>query len=191
MLADPVQIKLSWKDPITGELQEPVLEVPIAFGRELNEMPASLGDKTVSRVVLNSKKVSRFHALITCDNQQLSIADRSANGTFVQKRQLYQTSIPLNDRDTIRLGPYKITITLMSDYDPEDTEINTSLTTSSLASPSAFWQQPWVTVTMGTILVLLMGAGAWVLASNLLEKYRPQAPQTPSPTSQNSPVRQI
>ncbi|MGK7904544.1 MAG: FHA domain-containing protein [Hormoscilla sp.] len=191
MLADPVQIKLSWKDPITGELQEPVLEVPIAFGRELNEMPASLGDKTVQRVVLNSKKVSRFHALITCDHQQLSIADRSANGTFVQKQQLYQTRMPLNDRDTIRLGPYKITITLMSDYDPEDTEVNTSLTTSSLASVSAFWQQPWVTVTMGTILVLLMGAGAWVLASNLLEKYGPQAPQTPSPTSQNHPIRKI
>lgn len=190
MLADPVQIKLSWKDPITGELQEPVLEVPIAFGRELNEMPASLGDKTVSRVVLNSKKVSRFHALITCDNQQLSIADRSANGTFVQKQQLHQATIPLNDRDNIRLGPYKITITLMSEYDAEDTEINTSLTTSSLASASAFWQQPWVTVTMGTILVLLMGAGAWVLASNLLEKYRP-APQAPSPTSQNPPVRKI
>ncbi len=63
--------------------------------------------------MLASKQISRFHALITETGGQLAIADHSSNGTFVNGQRI-QGSQPLTSGDTVRIGPYEITITVPS-----------------------------------------------------------------------------
>ena len=105
-----MEIQLSWEDP-SGELSEQRLSVPIAFGREASQLPPSIGEQQVSPIVLASKQISRFHALITETNGQLAIADHSSNGTFVNGQRIQDTQ-PLTSGDTVRIGPYEITITV-------------------------------------------------------------------------------
>lgn len=107
-----MEIQLSWEDP-SGELTEQRLSVPIAFGREGSQLPPAIGSQQVSPIVLASKQISRFHALITETNGQLAIADHSSNGTFVNGQRI-QGSQPLTSGDTVRIGPYEITITVPS-----------------------------------------------------------------------------
>lgn len=64
----PLRIQLSWDDPATGDKREPVFAVPIALGREFSQMPTQLQGHPVSRMVLNSLEISRFHVLIDQDS---------------------------------------------------------------------------------------------------------------------------
>lgn len=107
-----MEIQLSWEDP-SGELTEQRLSVPIAFGREGSQLPSRIGEQQVSPIVLASKQISRFHASITETGGQLAIADHSSNGTFVNGQRIQGTQ-PLTSGDTVRIGPYEITITVPS-----------------------------------------------------------------------------
>ena len=109
-----MEIQLSWEDPTSGELFEPRLSAPIAFGREANQIPPIINGEQVSPIILASKQISRFHALITANNGQLTIEDRSANGTLINGLRLTQSSQTLNSGDTIKLGAYEITVTIES-----------------------------------------------------------------------------
>src|SRR5919199_4334063 len=94
MNSAPLQIQLSWDDPATGDRREPKLLCPIALGRDFNQMPTQIQGRPVSRMVLNSVEVSRFHALIDQDSSGLVAIDQnSRNGTFVNG-----TRIGANDR---------------------------------------------------------------------------------------------
>ncbi|MBW4670829.1 MAG: FHA domain-containing protein [Cyanomargarita calcarea GSE-NOS-MK-12-04C] len=105
-----IQIQLSWEDPATGERREPRLNVPIAFGREFARMPPELRGQPVARMLLNSTEVSRFHALIDCEQDQIVVVDQgSVNGVSVNGQQL--TRSVLNSGDTLKIGPYIITLT--------------------------------------------------------------------------------
>ncbi|ABA20445.1 FHA domain protein [Trichormus variabilis ATCC 29413] len=105
------QIQLSWEDPITGERREPKLDVPIAFGREFARLPAELDGKRVSRMLLNSDQISRYHALIIWENNQLIVIDQgSVNGTFINGQQ--QKRSVLTSGDTLQIGPYIMMVTL-------------------------------------------------------------------------------
>jgi pSer/pThr/pTyr-binding forkhead associated (FHA) protein len=105
-----IQIQLSWEDPATGERREPRLNVPIAFGREFARMPAELRGQSVARMLLNSTEVSRFHALIDWEQDQLVVVDQgSVNGVSVNGQQL--TRSILNSGDILKIGPYAITLT--------------------------------------------------------------------------------
>ncbi|MGB5967430.1 MAG: FHA domain-containing protein [Spirulinaceae cyanobacterium] len=111
MISSPLQIKLSWADPATGELREPVLQLPIALGREFPRMPANFGNQRVSRLVLNSFEVSRYHILLAWENGGLVVKDqKSRNGIFVNGQPQKQAT--LANGDTIQVGPYEITIIL-------------------------------------------------------------------------------
>lgn len=109
-----MQIQLSWEDPTSGESFAPMLSVPVAFGREVSQIPVSIDGQQVSPIVLASQQVSRHHASIALKTGQLTITDHSTNGTFINGQRLEQSSHPLNSGDTLRLGPYEITITLPS-----------------------------------------------------------------------------
>ncbi|HLO84576.1 MAG TPA: FHA domain-containing protein [Nostocaceae cyanobacterium] len=103
------QIKLSWEDPATGERREPSLTAPIAFGREFARLPGEINGQRVARMLLNSNEVSRYHALIDWEGNQLVVIDQgSVNGVFVNGQQ--QTRSPLNSGDTLQIGPYIITL---------------------------------------------------------------------------------
>jgi pSer/pThr/pTyr-binding forkhead associated (FHA) protein len=106
-----MQIRLTWEDPVTGERKEPLLTVPIAFGREFSQLPVELAGERVCRILLTSLEVSRYHAAIVLEEGQLVIIDRdSANGLLVNGEK--QTHCPIAPGDTIQIGPYQIAIAL-------------------------------------------------------------------------------
>ncbi len=112
----PIQIRLSWDDPVTGERREPVLALPIALGREFGKMPSVLEQERVSRLVLDSGQVSRFHALIQAEGGSIVIIDQSSrNGTFINGTFINgdrQTRRVLANGDTVQIGPYGLTVSL-------------------------------------------------------------------------------
>jgi pSer/pThr/pTyr-binding forkhead associated (FHA) protein len=76
-------------------------------------MPAQIQGHPVSRMVLNSLEVSRFHALIDQDSSGLVVIDQnSRNGTFVNGTRVgVNTRTSLANGDSLQIGPYQITVT--------------------------------------------------------------------------------
>jgi pSer/pThr/pTyr-binding forkhead associated (FHA) protein len=124
-----MQIQLTWEDPVTGELRQPVFNIPLALGREIGQMPTNIDGQQVSRAVFRSEEISRFHALIGLVNGQISIADRSANGTFVNGQKIHRTSQPIASGDTLQIGPYNVTIGLLVTTESNPTKIITQEST--------------------------------------------------------------
>ncbi len=109
----PLRIQLSWDDPATGDKREPRLALPIALGRDFNQMPAQIQGRPVSRMVLNSLEVSRFHALIDQHSSGLVVIDQnSSNGTFVNGTLVVGNNpTVLANGDSLQIGPYQIAVT--------------------------------------------------------------------------------
>ncbi|HEY9810140.1 MAG TPA: FHA domain-containing protein [Halomicronema sp.] len=104
-----MQIRLRLEDGATGERREPVFNVPIAIGRDFAAMPPEINQRRVSRFVLNSGEVSRFHALIEEENGGLVIVDQnSRNGIFVNGNR--QIRCALANGDSVQIGPYQISV---------------------------------------------------------------------------------
>lgn len=184
MSAEPMYVQLMWEDPETGELQQPLLTAPIAIGRETDQMPEQLGGQTVSRLELANKEVSRYHALITVVNQQMYITDQSTNGTFLNGQPLRPGTQPLSSRDTLRIGSYKMTASLIRNNDLNATQQNsTSASTNLTGQANAVQKNMLMVWLIGGFVLLLMGIGAWVVVSSLLERSRPRVPVTPSSKS--------
>jgi pSer/pThr/pTyr-binding forkhead associated (FHA) protein len=119
-MTNNLQIQLSWEDPATGERREPKLNVPIAFGREFARLPAEIGGQRVSRMLLNSNEVSRYHALIDWEQNQLVAIDQgSVNGIFVNGQQ--QTRSVLTNGDVLQIGPYIMTVTFATNVSAQIT----------------------------------------------------------------------
>jgi pSer/pThr/pTyr-binding forkhead associated (FHA) protein len=128
-----VQIRLIWEDPVTGERKEPLLTVPIALGREFVRLPDTLDGQRVSRIVLNSLEVSRYHALISLDfptgtlreRDKLVIVDQgSSNGIIING--IKQTQSQIEPGDTIQIGNYQISIALPDNPQPVSTPASQS-----------------------------------------------------------------
>ncbi|MBN3921994.1 FHA domain-containing protein [Nostoc sp. NMS4] len=114
------QIQLSWEEPATGERREPRLNMPIAFGREFARLPAELRGVRVSRMLLNSNEVSRYHALIDWEQDHLVVIDQgSVNGVYVNGQP--QTRSVLVNGDTLQIGPYLIAVTFAANASAPDT----------------------------------------------------------------------
>jgi hypothetical protein len=171
-------VQLMWEDPETGELQQPLLMPPIAIGRELDQMPEQVGGQKVSRLELGSKEISRYHALITVANQQVYITDQSTNGTFLNGQPMRPGLQPLSSRDTLRIGPYKMTANLVREDDLNATERNREVTNLAGKANSA-QQNAMMVWAIGAVVLLLMGVGGWLLVSMLLERSRPRVPEAP------------
>ena len=119
-MTNDLQIKLSWEDPATGERREPMLSMPIAFGREFARLPAELRGGRVSRMLLNSNEVSRYHALIDWEQDHLVVIDQgSVNGVYVNGQP--QTRSVLVNGDTLQIGPYVIMVTFTASASAPDT----------------------------------------------------------------------
>lgn len=134
----PKKIWLSWQDPMSGDARMPHLSPPIALGREFNKMPNELQGVRVSRLVLSSSQVSRYHALIAEQQGQLVITDQnSSNGLFVNANP--QTQTTLKQGDVIRIGPYEITILL---EDPTQIPSRRSSANSFIRVPDPHGEEP-------------------------------------------------
>ena len=111
MNSQPLQIRLIWQDPVTGERREPLLNLPVALGREFVQMPAEIRGLRVSRIVLNTPGISRFHALIDLDSSGLVVIDQNTvNGTLVNGQR--QVRSLLANGDVIQIADYQITVSL-------------------------------------------------------------------------------
>lgn len=105
----PMRLRLSWEDSTTGDRRSPLLALPIAIGRIFEAMPATINGQRVSRIVLNSSQVSRFHAAIAFEQGSLTVTDiGSRNGTFVNG--IRQVRAALANGDALQIGPYAISI---------------------------------------------------------------------------------
>ncbi|MBE7381712.1 MAG: FHA domain-containing protein [Leptolyngbya sp. SIO1E4] len=181
MSGEPVVIQLSWEDPVTGQSHRSSLQAPIAIGRESARMPEQLGNQPVSHLELVHKQVSRWHALVTVVNRQLHITDKSANGTFLNGRPIRQDGQIFTPKDTLRIGPFKITAAVVNDGEADATELNQDR--SHLAKPGTGANPNTILVWLvGGGILLLMGLGLWAAARALLDQARPQV-EPPSPES--------
>ncbi|MEA5541581.1 FHA domain-containing protein [Limnoraphis robusta Tam1] len=108
-----MEIRLSWRDPITNEWRTPVLRPPIAIGRVFDRMPGTIDGHRVSRIVLKGDRVSRFHTLITLENDSLILTDiGSRNGTFING--VRQAKTILNDGDTLQIENHNILVSFVT-----------------------------------------------------------------------------
>jgi len=179
MSAESKYVQLIWKDTATGELKQPLLAVPITIGREIDQMPEEVGGLSVSRLELNHQQISRYHALITVVNEKVYITDQSTNGTFLNGRPIPPGIQPLSSKDTLRIGPYKMTATLIRENDLDATERNREQTNLSQHFDS-LPKNTLVIWLIGLIVLLLMGIGVGLLVNTLLKRSRPEVPATPT-----------
>jgi pSer/pThr/pTyr-binding forkhead associated (FHA) protein len=104
-----MQISLTWEDPATGAYRTPVLNTPIAIGREFSQLPAEIDGKRVSRIQLEGSQTSRFHALLDEDNGRLLVIDQnSSNG--VEINNVRQERSHLYPGDRLGIGDFVLTI---------------------------------------------------------------------------------
>jgi pSer/pThr/pTyr-binding forkhead associated (FHA) protein len=82
------------------------------MGRDFNGMPVQIQGRPVSRMVLDSLEVSRFHALIDTDSGGLVVIDQnSRNGIFVNGNRVGASDrASLANGDTLQIGPYQIVL---------------------------------------------------------------------------------
>jgi pSer/pThr/pTyr-binding forkhead associated (FHA) protein len=109
-----MQIRLSWKDPVTGEQRSPILNTPIAIGRDFAQLPADIEGRRVSRIQLNDEGISRLHALLIEENGRLIAIDQnSSNGLSINDQP--QLRGALNNGDRLSLGSHQL---LVSQIEP-------------------------------------------------------------------------
>ncbi|NES00268.1 MAG: FHA domain-containing protein [Symploca sp. SIO1B1] len=179
MSAESKYVQFMWKDTTTGELKQPQLAAPVTIGREIDQMPKEVGGQSVTPLELNHQQISRFHALITVVNEQVYITDQSTNGTFLNGRPIRPGIQPLSNKDTLRIGPYKMTVTLIRENDLDATERNREQTNLSQHF-EPLPKNALVIWLIGPVILLLMGIGVWFLVTNVLERSRPEVPTTPN-----------
>ncbi|NEQ50617.1 MAG: FHA domain-containing protein [Leptolyngbya sp. SIO3F4] len=184
MSGEPVVIQLNWQDPVTGEAQYASRRLPVAIGREASKMPVQLEHLPVSHLELEHQQVSRCHALISMVNRQLHIMDQSANGTFLNGRPIQQAGQVFTPKDTIRIGPFKLTAVIVNTTDSNSTELNRDYSHMAKmetgAEPNAILG--WL---LGGVVLLLMGIGLWFAARVLLNQARPSIDAPPADSSLN------
>jgi pSer/pThr/pTyr-binding forkhead associated (FHA) protein len=112
-----VQIRLTWEDPVTGERKQPLLTVPITLGRDFGQLPGDIDGRRACRLVLSGLEVSRYHATIDFNGNELFILNRNqSNGVLVNgQRQERAVILP---GDVITIGSYQIAIALPDTLQP-------------------------------------------------------------------------
>ena len=171
MSSEPSFIQLSWEDPTMGS-RSATLQAPIAVGRDLDQMPTQVSGQALSHLKLDHKQVSRYHALITVTNQRLYVTDKSANGTFLNGRSVSRDGQSFSTKDTLRVGPFKITASILRDGATNATELNPDRSQYTSGGANA-GPSTVVVGLVGVAVLLIMGLGTWAIASGLLEQARP------------------
>lgn len=125
-----MQLQLTWDDPVTEEVQQRVSPLPIALGRELSQLPNEIDGQPVHQLVLldTNHEISRYHALIFAATGEVILEDRSTNGTYLNEERVLRDRRSVVSGDTIRVGTYNITVTVLADSDANATQLGSSST---------------------------------------------------------------
>jgi hypothetical protein len=169
------QVSLSWFAPDTRKQQQQILNIPVAIGRKLDEVLTDVEKQHYSQVFLEDQSVSRCHARITFDNGQLTLKDQSANGTLLNgNNNIHQSSHLLSDGNTLKIGPYTITVKLVVTPNPDSTTIfDPRYPVPKPISPmTAISLGRWLTrifllATVGVLVSLPFALGYWGLRASL------------------------
>jgi pSer/pThr/pTyr-binding forkhead associated (FHA) protein len=103
------KIRLEWYDIHTGK-KEGIYDPPIAIGRDMSSLPDHV--PIAHKIVLNNVNVSRFHALIELQNNQLMIVDNNTtNKTYINGQKITQAII--NHGDKIKIDTYEFTLEII------------------------------------------------------------------------------
>ncbi len=110
---EPQTITLRWENQTTGEQYQRVCPLPVVLGRELPRLPSAFNGLPTTPIVLESLQVSRYHAAIACENQQVYVIDQnSSGGTFLNGCKIARS--PLKSGDVLQIGGYDIAVILTS-----------------------------------------------------------------------------
>ncbi len=123
-----MRLQITWTDLDTQQVRSPILEPPIAFGREFGEMPSTFKGQPVQRMVLKSEQVLPFHALLIEKAGQLMILGRQG-GAGVRVNGTASETQPVNSGDLITIGPFEVEVTAL----PAEESLPSSCSTASSA----------------------------------------------------------
>lgn len=118
--------KISWADPVTGDIQEHVL---------MEGATASIGRSANNDICVPERHVSRQHAVIVYRDGVFMINDlNSANGTFVND-EVVKEAFPLFSGDQIRLYvPVLVFSATVTDEEADRARESGTLITSTIGS---------------------------------------------------------
>ncbi len=103
-------ITLSWTDPDTGQPQQKTHQAPIVLGRAAIALPTAVAGYPAAQIVLERSNISRYHALLDWQDDQLRIIDQnSSNGLSVNGQPVKDCALQSGDR--LQIGPYQIQVT--------------------------------------------------------------------------------
>jgi len=144
-------LQLSWEDPTSLEQQQEEFNLPLAIGKKERDIPDTLENgQPLSKAIFVSEEISRYHALITWDQSELTLTDCSTNGTFVNGKRVKQASQPITSGDTLQIGPYYIMLAVIPEsdatevvavpsdiYEPQTNIVEPSVNTSANTPPES------------------------------------------------------
>jgi pSer/pThr/pTyr-binding forkhead associated (FHA) protein len=106
-----LQARLTWTDPTTGDVQDVVCPFPVTIGRSQD-----------NAVFVNSKLVSRFHALIQLEDGTPVLYDQNSTNGVLLRGRLVKTA-RLNDGESFQIGPFVFTLLLRETEDQPEVPI--------------------------------------------------------------------
>ncbi|MCB0192802.1 MAG: FHA domain-containing protein [Anaerolineae bacterium] len=114
-IATALKIKLNWEDNGTGDACEKDVTLPATFGRDSH-----------NSVVLNSQQVSRRHARLDIDGNQVVLIDEgSSNGVYVEGQRVKRH--PVVSGASFDIRPFNFTVTFIENGHSENGRDKTQL----------------------------------------------------------------
>jgi pSer/pThr/pTyr-binding forkhead associated (FHA) protein len=121
-------VELVWDDPATGEVQGQRCRLPLALGRDPQQIPNTIQGLPVTKLTrFSSLQVSRYHVLIEGQDFPLTVTNYGQAGLRVN--QVPTTNGMLQSGDALQVGPYAITLTAAAPSGLAATRIGGSLST--------------------------------------------------------------
>lgn len=111
-----MRFQLRWTDQ-AGIERQPLLNTPVAVGREFNLMPSVISGEQASRIVLADAEVDPYHAALEDRDGELWIVDQGSR-TGSKVNGIAQPYSRLQDGDRLQIGPFQIEVYLNLSAEP-------------------------------------------------------------------------
>lgn len=109
-----ISVQLSWLEIATNHPQSLRLNLPIAIGKDATSLPQSIDGDQVEQMILNDRSVSRYHALLAFDRENVVVIDQNSTNGMLVNGILIDRSVELckvlSSGDRLTIGRYEITI---------------------------------------------------------------------------------